>query len=215
MICLVTDRRRLSPGAPVDEARARLLAQARDAVDAGVDLFQIRERVLEARDLAALVSDALALASGTATRVIVNERLDVALACGADGVHLRGDSIAVAAARRIAPEGFVVGRSVHGADEMAQVYGADYVIAGTVFPSASKPTGHALLGVDGLRAIVALTRLPVLAIGGMTDDRLEAVAATGAAGVAAIGLFSGGGGGDLKNLVERARFRFDRVRIAP
>jgi thiamine-phosphate pyrophosphorylase len=215
MICLVTDRRRLAPGASADAARARIVAQARDAVSAGVDLLQIRERDLQANDLAVLVSDVLAVTRGTDTRVVVNDRLDVALACGADGVHLRADSIAVGAARRIAPERFLIGRSVHGVADLAETSGADYLVAGTVFPSASKPGGHVLLGVDGLRAIVAHTQVPVLAIGGIGGDRLAEVAGTGAAGIAAIGLFMAGDGAQLTNLVERARLRFDSVRRAP
>src|SRR5437899_11261308 len=98
-ICLVTDRRRLVPASTPDhEARRCLLAQLRHAVHAGVDLIQIRERDLDAAALAVLVRDVLAAARGTPTRVVVNDRLDVALACGADGVHLRSDSISVAAA---------------------------------------------------------------------------------------------------------------------
>ena len=93
----------LSRAASFAVERRSLLAQARRAVDAGVDLIQVRERDLEAASLAALVADIVAIARGTPTRVVVNDRLDVALACGADGVHLRGDSIPVEAARRLAP----------------------------------------------------------------------------------------------------------------
>jgi thiamine-phosphate pyrophosphorylase len=214
-ICLVTDRRRLAPGASPDLSRARVVAQARDAVDAGVDLIQIRERDLEAADLAALVAAVMAVARGTRTRVVVNDRLDVALACGADGVHLRADSIPVAAARRIASGGFLVGRSVHAVADLPAALGADYLIAGTVFPSVSKAQAHALLGVDGLRAIVAGAGVPVLAIGGMAADRLDEVAAAGAAGVAAIGFFMAADASTMKNLVDRARLRFDRVRRGP
>jgi thiamine-phosphate diphosphorylase len=224
MLCLVTDRRRLAPAdAPLDASRRCLVAQARHAADARVDLIQVRERDLEAAELAALVADLLAVTRGTPTRVVVNDRLDVALACSADGVHLRGDSIAVEAARRLAPEGFLIGRSVHRAEEAAQTAGADYVIAGTVFPSESKSAGQAVLGLDGLRAIVAAVRVPVLAIGGVTEDRFDQVAAAGAGGVAAIGLFmaAGASGRDvdrsscraipLAGVVERARAQFDRV----
>ena len=185
-ICLVSDRRRLVPaGAPDAEARRCLLEQARHAVDAGVDLIQVRERDLEAAPLAALVSDLVAATRGTSTRVVVNDRLDVALACGADGVHLRADSIAPGAARRLTPSGFLIGRSVHTIDEAAAARGADYLIAGTVFESVSKP-GQSLLGVEGLAVIVRRAAAPVLAIGGVTEERLAAIAAAGAAGIAAI-----------------------------
>jgi len=228
MLCLVTDRRRLAPAdAPLDASRRCLVAQARHAVDAGIDIIQVRERDLEAADLAALVVDLLAVTRGTATRVVVNDRLDVALACAADGVHLRGDSIAVEAARRLAPQAFLVGRSVHGVADAAHTVGADYVIAGTLFPSASKRAGQALLGLDGLRAIVAAVGVPVLAIGGVTEDRVEEIAAAGAGGVAAIGLFMApeAAGRDidrsscraipLAGIVELVRARFDRGRSAP
>ena len=191
--CLVTDRRRLCPDArSFAEARRSLVDQARRAADAGVDLIQVRERDLEAADLAALVADLMAVTRGGATRVVVNDRIDVALACGADGVHLRGDSVAVEVARRLLPPPFLVGRSVHTSEEARAASGADYLIAGTVFPSASKRTGSAsaeLLGIDGLGAIVSASDVPVLAIGGITSDRIAPVLAAGAAGIAAIGLF--------------------------
>jgi len=223
-ICLVTDRRRLvRAGANESDARRCLLAQARSAVEAGVDLIQVRERDLEAAALAALVADLLAITRRTPTRVVVNDRLDIALAAGADGVHLRGDSIATAEARRLAPAGFLVGRSVHSAAEAAAAGDAHYLIAGTVFPSRSKDASQPLLGVDGLRAIVSSSPAPVLAIGGLTPEHFDAVAATGAAGIAAIGLFTGdadqavGGCGaiDLREVVADARRRFDSVNTAP
>jgi thiamine-phosphate pyrophosphorylase len=188
--CLVTDRRRLAgAGASFDHARRLLLAQLESAVTSGVDFIQIRERDLEAGDLAALVEAVVSLVRGTTSHVVVNDRLDVALACGAGGVHLRGDSIAATEARRIVPGGFLIGRSVHTAGEAAAAGDCDYVIAGTVFPSPSKAAGAPVLGIDGLRQVVSASRAPVLAIGGVTADRFDAIAATGAAGVAGIGLF--------------------------
>ena len=158
-LCLVTDRRRLvAPGASEGEACRCLLAQARHAADAGVDLIQVRERDLDAAALATLVTSVIDAVEGTATRVVVNERLDVAVWCGAYGVHLRGDSIPVAAARRLAPPAFVIGRSVHSIDETHAASGADYLIAGTVFPSESKHGSHALLGISGLTACVGGAR---------------------------------------------------------
>src|SRR5262249_28269729 len=154
-ICLVTDRRRLVGGAADSEARQCLLAQARFAVDAGVDLIQVRERDLEAAALAAIVGDLLAITRRTPTRIVLHDRRDVPLATRADGVHLRADSIAVADARRLAPAGFLVGRSVHSVAEAAAAADADYLVAGTIFPSRSKDASHRLLGLEGLRAIVS------------------------------------------------------------
>lgn len=198
--CLVTDRRRLAgAGASLDRARHLLLRQLGKAVEDGVELIQIRERDLDAADLAALVHDAVSLADGTASRVVVNDRLDVAVACGAAGVHLRGDSILPAQARRIAPREFLIGRSVHRLEDLPETESCDYLIAGTVFPSRSKDPEAPLLGLEGLRAIVRAARVPVLAIGGITVDQFEKIAATGAAGVAGIGLF----------------LRFDSPNLAP
>jgi len=227
-ICLVSDRRRLVPAdVPPGAWRRCLVAQARHACSAGVDLIQIRERDLDAAELARLVGDVLAVTRGTPTRVVVNDRLDVALACGAHGVHLRADSIPVEAARRLAPAGFLIGSSVHGVDEAKRAAGADYLIAGTVFTTASKPAGRPLLGADGLRSIASASDVPVLAIGGITEDRIDEIAAAGAMGFAAIGLFiaprcadrgsedAGCGAIPLAAVVARARTRFDRVLRAP
>jgi thiamine-phosphate pyrophosphorylase len=180
MLCLVTDRR-LRP----------VVEQCSEAVQAGVDLIQVRERDLDGRPLATLVAELVRLTRGTATRVVVNDRLDVALACGADGVHLRGDSMPPEAARSIVPAGFLIGQSVHaGQDAKTAAAGADYLVAGTVFPTLSKAGLTEWLGVEGLARICRSVSVPVLAIGGMTVDRLPGIAAAGAAGIAAIGLFA-------------------------
>ncbi len=209
ILCLVTDRRRLPGG-----SAAAVLDLARAAIAAGVDLIQIRERDLDARPLAALVEAAVRAADGTPTRVVVNDRLDVALAAGAHGVHLRGDSVPAKDARRLAGPSFLIGRSVHTVDEAASATDVDYLIAGTVFPSASKPGARTLLGTDGLRAIVNAVKVPVLAIGGVTIDRLPEVAAAGAAGAAAIGLFAGRGA-SLHTIAADARARFDTRKTHP
>jgi thiamine-phosphate diphosphorylase len=220
-VCLVTDRRRLvGAEAPPGEARRRLIEQVRDAVAAGVDLIQVRERDLASVDLAALVTDLVAVAHGSATRVVVNDRLDVALACGAHGVHLRADSIAPATARRLVPRGFLIGRSVHTPREATDAIGADYLIAGAVFETISKPATTPWLGLDGLRAVVQAVDVPVLAIGGVTIDRFDDIAAAGAAGIAAIGLFQSAaiaspGATSLEDLVNRVHRRFDSLRAAP
>jgi thiamine-phosphate pyrophosphorylase len=161
-----------------------------------------------------LVAEVVRLTRATGTRVVVNERLDVALACGADGVHLRGDSISAARARSMAPAGFLIGRSVHGVDEAVRAApGVDYLIAGTVFPTPSKPGRHELLGIEGLAAIGRAVTVPVLAIGGVSMDRIGTVAEAGAAGLAAIGLFLEQGAG-LAAVVREARWRFDSARSA-
>lgn len=219
IICLVTDRRRLSAAGDAQAAECCLVAQVREAVDAGVDLVQIRERGLEDAELARLVSQAVRSARGTATAVVVNDRLDVALACGAGGVHLRADSIPPAAARSIAPRGFLIGRSVHGAEEASRVAaGVDYLIAGTVFSTASKPGVDRLLGEAGLAEVVRAVGVPVLAIGGVTIANIPRLASAGAAGFASIGLFLNEAAptpcrvGAVGAAVTAARGRFDSAK---
>lgn len=190
MFCLVTDRRRLcSNSAAFDSVRARLVDQAKWATKSNIDFIQIRERDLEAVNLATLVTDLVRVSRGSGTRVVVNDRVDVALACGADGVHLRHDSVPAEALRKIVPAGFLVGRSVHSVAEALMAGPVDYLIAGTVFQTPSKPRATSLLGLDGLAEVVQAVSVPVLAIGGIGAERLDEVAATGAAGVAGIGLF--------------------------
>lgn len=223
IVHLVTDRQRLTGAPDLAAARACLVRQARHAVDAGVDFIQVRERDLEAADLVVLVGELVACARGTRTRVIVNDRVDVALAAGADGVHLRGDSMPVAAARRLAAASFIVGRSVHTRSEAAAATDADYLVAGAVWPTPSKPASHAALGIDGFASIARASPVPVLAIGGVTVGRVDEIAAAGGAGVAAIGLFMSGGAGmdgpdvlgtrcratPLREIVDAMRARFD------
>ena len=167
-----------------------MLTQVGHAVDAGIDVVQVRERELDAKALYELVLAMVALARESRTQIVVNDRLDVALAAGADGVHLRADSVAPADARRIAPSGFLIGRSVHSVDEaLAHADAVDYLIAGTVWATPSKPPDSPLLGLDGLSRIATAVRIPVLAIGGATPDRFGQIVQARAAGAAAIGLF--------------------------
>ena len=188
--CLVTDRRRLARGTSSFEVqRDALDEQFLEAVEDRIDLIQIRERDLSAADLAAIVVAAVRATRGSSTRVLVNDRLDVALGCGADGVHLRGDSFSADSVRRMTPPGFLISRAVHTPRDAAAAGEVDYLIAGTVFSTVSKEPGTKTLGLDGLEAIVRKAKAPVLAIGGVTVDRFDDVLRTGAAGVAGIGLF--------------------------
>lgn len=184
VFCLVTDRHRLQG----DDQLVRLV---RHATAAGVNLVQIREHGLEDRGLLALTRSIVAAVEGTA-RVVVNDRVDVALAGGADGVHLRADSPPAAAVRAMVPAGFLVGRSVHSEAEAieAAASGVDYLVLGTIFPTASKPVGVSPLGLGPLERAARAIPVPILAIGGITADNVGKVAAAGAAGFAAIGLFA-------------------------
>jgi thiamine-phosphate pyrophosphorylase len=186
IVCLVTDRRRLP--APADDT---LVTLARHAAWAGVSVIQVREPDLDDRRLARLVSRVVEAVGGTATAVMVNERADVAIASGAHGVHLRGDAPPTLRVRACVPDGFLIGRSVHGREEAADVQeGADFLIMGTIFPTASKPALLAPAGPEGLAGVCRAVERPVLAIGGVAAGNLAAVAGAGAAGIAAIDLFT-------------------------
>jgi thiamine-phosphate diphosphorylase len=215
IFCLVTDRLALArhfgfAGNPVEI----LEQQVAGAVDAEVDLVHIRERDLEAAALCDLVAACAARADGSITRIVVNDRLDVALAGGAQGVHLRGDSFPVSAVRRVAPPGFLAGRSVRSAGEAAAAPDADYLVLGTIFPTPSKH-GGSVIGAAELARASSAASVPVLAIGGVSEDRLPDVARSGAAGAAAIRLFFGLGHGDRsewRRRVARWRETFDTNR---
>lgn len=189
---------------------SRTVESIRRAAQAGVDLVQVRERRTDDRSLIACVTEAIAAIDGTGARLIVNDRVDVALAAAAAGVQLRGDSIAAPDIRTIVPAGFLVGRSVHSAEDAAaaeQAGGCDYLVFGTVFPSPHKPAGHPVAGVEGLARTCRAASLPVLAIGGITVERIRAIARAGAAGAAGITLF--GHGGDVAETVRGVRRLFD------
>jgi thiamine-phosphate pyrophosphorylase len=190
LVCLVTDRRRLAPAART--VRDELIALDRvidDAIAAGVDLVQVRERDLDAAVLTGFVRRIVARADGTPTCIVVNDRADVAIAAGAAGVHVRSDGPPAARLRALGPAGaWVIGRSCHADDASSVAAGADYVLFGAVFATTSKP-GATAAGIDALAHWCRATDVPVVAIGGLTPRGAEACAAAGAAGAAAIGAF--------------------------
>ena len=190
LICLVTDRRRLH-AVTETEALARVVEQASAAAAAGVDVFQIRERDLEAGSLIALVERCVRAAKGRNMKILVNDRTDVALAAGAHGVQLRGDSYRAGQARELLGPRAVIGRSVHSAREARDVggEGVDFLLFGTVFETRSKPAGHAATGLQEFDAACKAVSLPVLGIGGVSPSRAAAIARHGGSGVAGIGLF--------------------------
>jgi thiamine-phosphate pyrophosphorylase len=186
-ICLVTDRTRLPQASDAEVVR---LVEA--AAAAGVTLIQVREREIDDRRLLGLTRTLLAGIEGTGAALVVNDRTDVALAAGAQGVHLRERSVGADRVRAIAHPGFLVGRSVHDrtAASGAAATPVDYLIMGTIFATRSKDAAVRPAGLDELGAVCRAVHLPVLAIGGITAERAEEVAAAGAAGIAAIGLFA-------------------------
>lgn len=218
LICLVTDRWALTDAVAGDESLAlrQMLEVIADCADAGIDLVQIREPGLGDRRLLDLVRGAVDRTRSTAARVVVNDRPDVALAAGAGGVHLKDDERSATRVRALGPRDWILGRSVHdvaGARRATESGAVDYLLAGTVFRSMSKP-GRRPLGLDALRDIVRVSTRPVLAIGGVAVTDGAAVAATGAAGVAGIRLFrftsSGDRRGQVALRVQALRAAFDR-----
>jgi thiamine-phosphate diphosphorylase len=209
---MVTDRLRLD-----GDREQALVERVGAAARAGVHLIQVRERDLAARPLTWLVERCVEAVRGTRARVLVNDRVDVALAAGAHGVHLRGDSMPAARVRILAPPAFLIGRSVHSPDEALRAQagdGLDYLVFGTVFGTASKP-GAVASGLAALAQAAAATRLPVFAFGGINAATIRGVGATGAAGFAAIGLFADQPPDQLQVSVQQASQAFDTLRGVP
>jgi len=193
ILCYVTDRRSLVLAAGGDFAPA-LAAMIRRAIAAGVDYIQVREKDLAARALADCVSAATSAALGSATRILVNDRLDVALATGASGVHLGETSLplaAVTAWRSKSRTEVSIGVSCHSLEscQAAEREGADYILFGPVFATPSKQSFGSPQGLERLTRVCEGVRLPVLAIGGISESNAGACLAAGAAGIAAIRLF--------------------------
>ncbi len=189
LLCWVTDRKQLPPGHSFEDAVTAALA-------AGVDWIQIREKDLPARELLRRVRETLVRCADCNVRVLVNDRLDVALAGGAHGVHLGRESLPLREATRwIRSAGlggkFLFGVSCHSVEELqaAARDGADYAIFGPVFDTPSKRRFGPPLGLEALREACLSTRIPVLAIGGITREKVAECMGAGAAGVAAIRMF--------------------------
>lgn len=199
LICYVTDRRALS-GVSVDPKEV-LLRNIEFAAASGIAWIQIREKDLSGKECAALTREALQRTAESARnvpalRILLNDRLDVALAEHCGGVHLGEDGLSVKDARhldtsRASTSHFLFGVSCHSlhAAKSAAADGADYIFFGPVFATPSKAAFGEPQGLARLREICAAVNIPVLAIGGITLANAAACFAAGAAGIAAIRLF--------------------------
>jgi thiamine-phosphate pyrophosphorylase len=191
----ITDRRQF-PGDP-QEQEQRLLAKIAECAAAGVEYIQLREKDLETRALEELAHKAMTALAGSHTQLLINARTDVALACGAHGVHLPANDLAAsdvraifARARRSEP---VIGVSTHSAAEVtsAEAHGANFAVFGPVFEKSGSANRE---GLEQLRQICHRTEaaqppMPVWALGGITLENAQQCASAGAAGIAAIRLF--------------------------
>jgi thiamine-phosphate pyrophosphorylase len=167
-----------------DRSQGDVLTYARRAIAAGVDMIQIREKDLPARQLLELVCQVRDLAAGTSTRILVNDRLDIALAAGVDGVHLPANGLPAARVRLFVK---VLGVSTHTLHEAVEAEQArsDFIVFGPIFDTPGKTP----VGIDVLRDVASRVKIPVLAIGGITPENTQEVLTAGAAGIAGIRLF--------------------------
>ncbi|MBE0602432.1 MAG: thiamine phosphate synthase [Deltaproteobacteria bacterium] len=177
---LITDRRLASGG--------DLLSAVERALSGGVRAVQLREKDLGGRELLELARKMRALTSRHGARLLINDRVDIALAAGADGVHLGGSSIPPQEARRLLGPGKLIGCSTHGAEQLeaAEAGGADFAVFGPVYFTPSKASYGPPLGVDALRRVCASARIPVFALGGIGSRNINEVVAAGADGIAMI-----------------------------
>jgi thiamine-phosphate pyrophosphorylase len=201
LLCYVTDRGSLSEVSPAEQLQA-LLSKIDAAAAAGVDWIQIREKGLSGKDCSSLTREALQrvaksfAAKATATHIVVNSRLDVALAERASGVHLGEKSLPLAEAKRIVEnrgdlKDFLIGVSCHSleAARAAASGGADYLFFGPVFATPSKAAFGEPQGIARLAEVCRAVSIPVLAIGGVTLANAADCFIAGASGIAAIRLF--------------------------
>jgi thiamine-phosphate pyrophosphorylase len=163
------------------------------ALSAGAPAIQLRAKDRSARDLADLGRELRRETAAHDALLFVNDRLDVALAIGADGVHLGPDDLPLASVRRTVPSTLVIGISTDDPEEAreAERLGADYVGVGAVWPTPSKADAGEAIGPAGVACVARAVTIPVVGIGGITVERAAELRGTGAAGIAVIGAVMG------------------------
>lgn len=209
--CLITPGETTAATNDTSPEFLSLLSLVERAVAAGVSLVQLREKDMSARTLHELASRAASLSKGSATRVLVNDRADVARAAGCDGVQLTTRSLEASVVRRAFGGEFLVGVSTHSPEEARAAHdgGADFALFGPVFDTPSKRAYGPPVGLGALREIArALAPFPVVAIGGVEGSNVADLLRAGASGVAAIRFFVEGSGQNLArkvHLIENLR----------
>ena len=163
-----------------------LVEQTELALAGGATTIQLRDKQLDGRELLAAATAMAELCRRAGALFIVNDRLDVALLCGAHGAHLGQDDLPLSEARRLCPPGFIIGVSAQTEEQArrAKTHGADYLGVGAVYPTQTKDA--AALGLDGVRRIAAATDLPSVAIGGINLVNAAEVMTTGVDGLSII-----------------------------
>lgn len=184
-VYVITDRR-LAGDRPLTEVVAA-------AVRGGATVVQLRDKAATTRELLRMGEELLAVTRPAGVPLIVNDRLDVALALDADGVHLGQEDLPAAVARRLLGPDKILGVSADTVEEAleAQQAGADYLGVGDVFGTRSKPDAGEAIGLEGLRRVAEAVRIPVVGIGGVTAENAAAVVEAGAAGVAVLSAVMG------------------------
>lgn len=191
LVCLISDGSLTNENFP-DESE-RFFALVRVAVRFKLPLIQIRERKLSANNLYLLAKSVMRLTSGSHTRVLINDRSDIAIAVGAEGVHLPAKAVSVESVRQFVPDNFLIGVSVHSIVEISALRdrGADFAMLAPVFstPGKGRP-----LGLEGFRTIVkAHPELPILGLGGIDASNYRSILDAGGAGFAAIRFLNNSG----------------------
>jgi thiamine-phosphate pyrophosphorylase len=193
ILYLITSGNLTAATRPADLPFAQVLQLVRRAVDAGVSLIQLREKQLSAVVLYEMAKEAAAITHASQTRLLINDRADIARAAGADGVHLTAQSLEAAVVRRAFGPDFLIGVSSHSMAEAraARDGSADFAVFGPVFDTPSKRAYGEPVGLPRLAAAAnELAPFPLIAIGGVAPDNISRCRASGAAGIAGISLFN-------------------------